>query len=86
MFNVLKREALPIGLILLGAVLAMTLSLAVPKAGAVTIDELMAQINALQAQLQQLQGQQTGGATACTFTRSLYLGVSDPQVKCLTVS
>ena len=83
MFNVLKREALPIGLILLGAVLAMTLSLAVPKAGAVTIDELMAQINALQAQLQQLQGQQTGGATACTFTRSLYLGVSDPQVKCL---
>ncbi|MBI2446209.1 MAG: hypothetical protein HYV51_00075 [Parcubacteria group bacterium] len=84
MFNVLKREALPIGLILLGAVLAMTLSLAVPKAGAVTIDELMAQINALQAQLQQLQGQQAGGATACTFTRSLYMGVSSgADVKCL---
>ncbi|KKU75380.1 MAG: hypothetical protein UY02_C0053G0004, partial [Candidatus Giovannonibacteria bacterium GW2011_GWB1_47_6b] len=83
MFNVLKREALPIGLILLGAVLAMTLSLAVPKAGAVTIDELLAQIQALQAQLVALQGQQTGGATACTFTKNLYLGVSDPQVKCL---
>src|SRR3989338_2404386 len=84
MFNVLKREALPIGLILLGAVLAMTLSLAVPKAGAVTIDELLAQIQALQAQLVALQGQQAGGATACTFTRSLYVGVSSgADVKCL---
>lgn len=85
MFNGLKREALPIGLILLGAVLAMTLSLAVPKAGAVTIDELLAQIQALQAQLLVLQGQQGGGtATACTFTRSLYVGVSSgADVKCL---
>ena len=44
----------------------------------------MAHIQALQAQLVQLQAAQTGGAaTACTFTKNLYLGVSDPQVKCL---
>jgi len=77
-----KREAWPIGLVLLGAILAMTLSLSVPKAGAVTIAELMVQIQALQAQLNSLQGG-SGTVTACTFTRSLYLGVSDPQVKCL---
>lgn len=65
--------------------LAVALSFSVPKAGAVTIAELLAQIQALQAQLVALQAAQTGGtaATACTFTRSLYLGVSDPQVKCL---
>lgn len=80
---ILKRESLPIGLILLGAALAMILSLSLaPKAGAVTIDELLAQIQALQAQLVTLQaGSST--ATACTFTKNLYLGVSDPQVKCL---
>lgn len=85
MFNELKREALPVGLILLvvGAVLAMTLSLAVPKAGAVTIDELLAQIAQLQAQIMQLQAGQTGGAAVCTFTRSLFLGVSGTDVKCL---
>lgn len=81
-----KREALPIGLVLLGAALALalSLSLAVPKAGAVTVADLMAQIQALQGQLKQLQaGQTSGTATACTFTKSLYLGVRDPQVKCL---
>src|SRR3989344_3619558 len=82
-----KREAWPIGLVLLGAALALTLSLslAVPKAGAVTIEELMVQIQALQAQLVQLQAAQgTGTATACTFTRSLYVGVSSgADVKCL---
>ena len=52
--------------------------------GAVTIAELQAQINALLAQLQTLQAQQAGTATACTFTRSLYLGVSaGDDVMCL---
>ena len=81
-----KREAWPIGIVLLGAalVMALSLSLAVPKAGAVTIEELLVQIQALQAQLVTLQGQQTTGATACTFTRSLYVGVSSgADVKCL---
>src|SRR3989338_6335575 len=78
-----KQMSWPVALIALGAMLALTLSLSVPKAGAVTIDELLAQIQALQAQLVALQGQQAGGATACTFTKNLYLGVSDPQVKCL---
>ncbi|MDP3004149.1 MAG: hypothetical protein Q8N43_01415, partial [Candidatus Azambacteria bacterium] len=82
-----KREAWPIGIVLLGAalVVALSLSLAVPKAGAVTIEELLVQIQALQAQLVQLQAQQgTGTATACTFTRSLYIGVSSgADVKCL---
>ena len=82
--DILKRETLPISLLIGAVVLALALSLAVPKAGAVTIDELLAQIQALQAQLVQLQAAQTGGtATACTFTKNLYLGVSDPQVKCL---
>ncbi|MBI4919701.1 peptidoglycan-binding protein [Candidatus Azambacteria bacterium] len=63
--------------------LALSLSLAVPTTGAVTIAELMAQIQALQAQLTTLQGAGTGAATACTFTKNLYLRVSDPQVKCL---
>lgn len=89
MFNgLLKREAYPTwGLVLLGAALVMTLSLSlvVPKAGAVTIEELMAQIQALQAQLLVLQGQQSAPvAGACTFTRSLYMGVSSgADVKCL---
>ncbi len=83
--DILKREALPVSLLIGATVLALALSLAVPKAGAVTIDELLAQIQALQAQLVQLQSAQTGGTatTACTFTKSLYLGVSDSQVKCL---
>ena len=84
--SISRREALPLGLILLGAAVVMVLSLsfAVPKAGAVTIAELMVQIQALQAQLVQLQAAQTGGtATACTFTQNLYLGVSNAQVKCL---
>ena len=82
--SITKREAWPIAL-LLGAALALTLSFSVPKAGAVTIDELLAQIVALQAQLVTLQAAQTGGTTtACTFTRSLYVGVSaGADVKCL---
>lgn len=77
-----KQMSWPIALIALGAMLALTLSLSVPKAGAVTIEELMAQINALQAQLLQLQGAPAAGA--CTFTRSLYVGVSSGEdVRCL---
>ena len=58
---ILKREALPIKLALLAGAVAMVLSLSlvVPKAGAVTIDELLAQIQALQAQLVQLQSAQS---------------------------
>ncbi|HAN62026.1 MAG: Cell wall surface anchored protein [Candidatus Azambacteria bacterium GW2011_GWE1_42_9] len=81
-----KRESLPIGLIAVGVAMALVLSLSlvVPKAGAVTIEELLAQIQALQAQLTTLQGSSSSGtATACTFTRSLFLGVRDAQVKCL---
>ena len=53
MFNefITKRASWPVALIVMGAVLALTLSLSVSKAGAVTIEELMAQINLLQAQL-----------------------------------
>jgi len=82
---ILKREALPIKLALIAgaAAMALSLTLVVPKAGAVTIAELMVQIQALQAQLVQLQAGSTTATTACTFTKSLYLGVSDPQVKCL---
>lgn len=80
---ILKREALPIGLLIGAAVLALALSLAVPKAGAVTVDDLMAQIKALQAQLVTLQGSSAPAATACTFTRSLYVGVRGDDVKCL---
>jgi len=81
-----RRASWPVTLITIGAMLALalSLSLAVPKAGAVTIEELLVQIQALQAQLVQLQAAQgTGTATACTFTKNLYPGVSDPQVKCL---
>ncbi|MBI2635338.1 MAG: peptidoglycan-binding protein [Parcubacteria group bacterium] len=80
-----KRVSLPIGLVLLGAALAVVLSFSVPKAGAVTIEELLLQIQQLQAQLVALQGGSSSpAATACTFTRSLYLGVSSgADVKCL---
>ncbi len=87
--SILKRGLKSIGIVLTGAVLALalSLSLAVPKVGAVTIADLTAQIQALQAQLAQLQAASTttttGTATACAFTKNLYLGVSDPQVKCL---
>jgi len=77
--------SIPVGIVIGTAlVLALSLSLAVPKAGAVTIEELLAQIQALQAQLVALQGGTSSGtATACTFTQNLYLGVSNAQVKCL---
>ncbi|MBI2673984.1 MAG: peptidoglycan-binding protein [Candidatus Zambryskibacteria bacterium] len=56
----------------------------VPMAGAVTIAELQAQINALMAQLAALQGGTvTTGTTACTFTRSLTMGSQGADVTCL---
>ncbi|MDO8676909.1 MAG: peptidoglycan-binding domain-containing protein [Candidatus Azambacteria bacterium] len=86
MFNDItnKRVSWSIGLVLLGAALAVVLSFSVPKAGAVTIEELLLQIQQLQAQLVALQGSSSSPATACTFTRSLYVGVSRGEdVKCL---
>jgi peptidoglycan hydrolase-like protein with peptidoglycan-binding domain len=58
----------------------------VPMAGAQTVAELQAQINALMAQLAALQGGSvsTGGSAAgCTFTRSLTVGSSGADVTCL---
>lgn len=46
------------------------------------IQQLLNQIQALQAQLLALQGSGPVGA-ACTFTRSLFLGVTGDDVKCL---
>ncbi|MBI4122987.1 MAG: peptidoglycan-binding protein [Parcubacteria group bacterium] len=69
------------------AAASIAVSMVAPMpAGAVTIAELQAQIDALLVQLQQLQAQQGSGAgaTACTFTRSLYVGVSSgDDVMCL---
>ena len=64
-------------------VLAATGAVFPQIASAVTAEELAAKIAELQAQLNALLGQQ-GGATACTFTRNLYMGVaSGDDVKCL---
>ncbi|MEK7537172.1 MAG: peptidoglycan-binding protein, partial [Patescibacteria group bacterium] len=49
-----------------------------------TIEQLLAQIAALQVQLQALQAGTSAPSTACSFTRSLFLGVSSgDDVKCL---
>jgi len=48
-----------------------------------TIEQLLVQIAGLQAQLQALQAGTTAPSTACTFTRSLFLGVAGEDVKCL---
>src|SRR3989344_7198171 len=63
-------------------VLAATGAVFPQIASAVTAEELAAKIAELQAQLNALLGQQ-GGATACTFTRNLYQGISGDDVKCL---
>jgi peptidoglycan hydrolase-like protein with peptidoglycan-binding domain len=55
-------------------------------ANAQTSAELQAQIDALLAQIASLQAQLAGGAgssVVCTFTRSLFLGVSGADVQCL---
>ncbi|HEU4677456.1 MAG TPA: peptidoglycan-binding protein [Candidatus Paceibacterota bacterium] len=63
---------------------AMLFMLAAPSAKAATVEELQAQIAALMAQIAALSGGSTSGSTAaCTFTRSLTVGVSGDDVKCL---
>src|SRR3989344_1251071 len=70
--------------------LTMVAMIAPMSAGAVTIAELQAQINALMAQLNSLQGSTTTTSTsipaACvgvTFTRNLKVGSMGSDVKCL---
>ncbi len=63
------------------SVAASMLMLAAAPAMGQTVEELLKQIQALQEQLARLQG--GGGATACTFTRNLFLGVRGDDVKCL---
>lgn len=73
------------------AALALVASIA-PQANAATIEELLAQLAALQTQLAALQAGQTGGTTtgtvpsACvgvSFTRNLTIGSTGNDVKCL---
>lgn len=48
-----------------------------------TVAEVQAQIAALQAQLLALGGETPSNSTACTFTRSLYFGITGDDVRCL---
>ncbi len=84
MFISKRDDTLLLKLALIGGAVAMviSLSLVVPKVGAVTVQDLMAQIQALQAQLSTMQGS-SSSAGACVFTRSLYVGVRGDDVKCL---
>jgi len=66
-------------LVLAGALLLTVV--AVPTASAVTIDELMAQIATLTAQLNALKG--TTAATSATFTRDLTVGSKGDDVSAL---
>ena len=82
-------------IIALGTVLVMVLGLTAP-AGAQTVEELQAQIaalqeqlNALLSQLAELQGEEAPSGevpAACegiSFSRNLYLGITGDDVKCL---
>lgn len=64
-----------------------TVALVVPSlAGAVTVEELQAQINALLAQLAALQGQAAGSPASCagvSFSRNLTVGSTGSDVMCL---
>lgn len=84
---ILKRSSWSVSTLLVtgvGVALMLSLALAVPKVGAVTIEELMAQIAQLQAQLQALQsGAAQAPAGACTFTRNLFQGTRGNDVTCL---
>lgn len=77
--------------IIVTAAIAASVAMVAPTfAGAVTIDELLAQITALQGQLLALQGAPAGGSGtgACagvTFTRNLTVGSTGSDVKCLQV-
>src|SRR3989339_210394 len=68
---------------------ALTLvAVVAPSVQAVTIDELLAQIAQLSAQLNALQGASTGGSSLAncagvTFTRNLTVGATGSDVKCL---
>jgi len=64
--------------------LSLSVSFALP-AGAATIDELQAQINALISQLNQLKGTPSGNATSYTFTRDLTLGSKGDDVRMLQI-
>ena len=64
-------------------------TLAPMTAGAVTVAELQAQIQALLSQLQTLQGAASGIPASCagiTFTRNLTVGSTGSDVKCLQAS
>jgi len=73
--------------------LALVAMIAPGVAQGVTIEELLAQISQLQAQLNLLMGQQGGtpvptGTAACagvTFTRALVVGSTGTDVKCLQI-
>src|SRR3989344_738145 len=74
------------------AIVAVGIAVPTSSVGAATIDELQAQINALLAQITQLQAQLSaqGGtpapsAGACSFTKSLTIGSTGDDVKCLQV-
>jgi len=74
--------------IIVTAAIATSVAMVAPTfAGAVTVEELMAQIVALQAQLQALSGSTTSSGTgACsgvTFSRNLTVGSTGADVKCL---
>ena len=63
--------------------MSLALGAVATPAGAQTIADLQAQINALLAQLAALQGGSTTTTTACSFTRSLTMGASGADVTCL---
>lgn len=69
------------------AVALTTVAMIAPvSAGAMTAAELQAQINALMAQLQAMQGPATGTPAQCagvTFSRNLTVGSTGPDVTCL---
>lgn len=76
--------------IIVAVAIAASVAMVAPTfAGAVTIDELLAQIAQLQAQLLALQQAQSGGSssiancTGVTFTRNMTVGATGSDVKCL---
>ncbi|MFI5205353.1 MAG: hypothetical protein ACHQVK_00265, partial [Candidatus Paceibacterales bacterium] len=66
-------------------VLAVVVTLIPFSAGAVSVFDLQTQLNALQSQLAQIQGQNNVPAvcSTVTFSRTLKVGMSGPDVKCL---
>lgn len=87
MSNSFKKIA-AVGLSVTTAVWLSGLAVVLPVSAATTaelqvqIQQLLAQIAQLQSQLSTISGG-TGVAVSCAFTRSLYLGVSGDDVKCL---